>query len=138
MNSLEGKTALVVEDDEVCMFKVCEFLKKSGIKNIIQAHNGREAMTAFHQEFGHIDFIVMDCGLPVMSGIETTQHIRELERSKGMSAETPIIALTGDQHDKIAKECFLAGMNHFIPKPVTSRNLEMIIRQVKESESHSP
>ena len=133
MKSLKGKTALIVEDDEVCMFKVCEFLKKSGIENIIQAHGGKEALTAFHKDLGHIDFIVMDCGLPDMNGVETTRHIRELERNKGVGSVTPIIALTGDQHNKIARDCFLAGMNHFIPKPVTTRNLEMIINQVEES-----
>lgn len=133
MKSLEGKTALIVEDDAVCMFKVCEFLKKYGIENIFQAHGGKEALTVFHKELGHIDFIVMDCGLPDIDGIETTRHIRELERNNGMGSVTPIIALTGDQHEKIARDCFLAGMNHFIPKPVTSKNLEMIIKQVEET-----
>lgn len=130
MNSMVEKTALVVEDDEVSMFKIKQLLNRSGISDIIEAPTGEDAIIAFRQQHSEIDFIIMDYALPNMNGIDATKKIRGLELDYGAGKTVPIIALTGSMRDHIARECFMAGMNHFLPKPINSGSLGFLLQQV--------
>lgn len=55
--------------------------------------------------------ILMDIHMPGISGIETTQLIREFDN------KLPIIALTAVTIDENLDEFYKAGFNEIIPKP---------------------
>jgi len=55
--------------------------------------------------------ILMDIHMPGISGIETTQLIREFDN------KIPIIALTAVTIDENLDEFYKAGFNEIIPKP---------------------
>jgi CheY-like chemotaxis protein len=67
----------------------------------------------------------MDENMPIMSGIEATQKIRELE--KKTNTHTPIIAVTANALSGDKDRFLEAGMDDYIPKPVELPILQDII-----------
>ena len=59
----------------------------------------------------------LDISMPVMDGLESTRHIRDLER-KLSSSPIPIFALTGLASDETQQEAFASGVDIFLTKPV--------------------
>jgi len=92
-------------------------LKKLGYETDI-AGNGLEALKAL--ELKTYDLIFMDMQMPVMDGIEATQHIIEK-----FSDDSPvIIAMTANVLDSDKKRCFEVGMQDFISKPINFKIIE--------------
>jgi len=88
-------------------------LEKRG-HSVTLAASGREALTCVERE--SFDVILMDVQMPDMDGLETTQCIRERERSSG--EYTPIIALTAHTMKGDRERCLAAGMDAFVNKPI--------------------
>jgi HPt (histidine-containing phosphotransfer) domain-containing protein len=62
----------------------------------------------------------MDCQMPVMDGYEATSAIRALPAARG---RVPILALTANAMQGDETKCLAAGMNGFLPKPLTLAHL---------------
>jgi CheY-like chemotaxis protein len=63
-----------------------------------------------------------------MDGFETTQYIREWERSNGRVG-TPIIALTADVLPGTEHNCKSSGMSDYLSKPVRKENLMTVLKR---------
>jgi len=117
---------LVVEDNMVHQQLVMRFLEKKGFQ-VDLASNGFEAVELFKRNTFSIIF--MDCLMPEMDGYETTQIIREIEKSNPDKTRTPIVALTAHAIDGEAERCFQVGMDEFITKPYKLAQLEMVLER---------
>jgi len=78
--------------------------------------NGAEALAAL--EAATYDLVLMDVRMPVMDGIEATRRIRD-RRSAVLNREIPIVAMTANAMNTDRERCLAAGMNDFVPKPVS-------------------
>jgi len=67
--------------------------------------------------------------MPDMDGYETTQILRELERSGKVGHRTPIIALTAHAIEGEAERCFRVGMDEVITKPFKLSQLALVLGQ---------
>ncbi len=112
---------LIVEDDSLNLKIIVSILRELGFTNISVATNGKDAITKIQMKF---DLILLDIGLPDMSGIELCLKIRKLHHGKNV----PIIAITAFD-DEVKEKCRAAGMNYFIRKPLTYITLKNIINQ---------
>ena len=74
---MEQKTVLVVEDDTNQRELYIEELKCEGY-NVLSAPNGRDALGIAREE--HIDLIIMDINMPGMDGLDTLNHLLEINR----------------------------------------------------------
>ncbi len=120
-----GFSVLVVEDDAVNQLVIQHQLEYLG-GHCIVVGNGELAITTAQDH--RFDLILMDYNLPGMSGVEATKKIRAWERTQGRG-RMPIIALTAHALSEIKYECFEAGMDDYLTKPVIATELRHIVAQ---------
>jgi CheY-like chemotaxis protein len=77
--------------------------------------------------------ILMDVSMPGRNGYEATALIRETEKAKGR--HTPIIGVTAHALKGDAERCIAAGMDDYVPKPVSPGMLTSRIRKWLEAET---
>lgn len=70
---------LVVDDEEAIREAVRDILELVEIPALLAA-NGQEAIELFHQNRDRIKAILLDLRMPVMSGTETYERLRELDK----------------------------------------------------------
>jgi two-component system, cell cycle response regulator DivK len=107
---------LVVEDDAANQELVTRFLKREG-HTVVHAMDGMMGVSAAHQY--RPDLIVMDLGLPGLSGWEAARKIREDPET----ANIPIIALTAHALSSDVSKAREAGFDAYETKPVVYQRL---------------
>jgi len=114
---------LVAEDNLVNQKVAVRSLEMLGCDAEVAA-NGALAIEALKQS--DFDIVLMDCQMPVLDGFHASQRIRELE---GARKHTPIIAMTANAMQGDRERCLAAGMDDYMPKPVTLDALDATLRQ---------
>jgi CheY-like chemotaxis protein len=114
---------LLAEDDKMNQIAMHSLLEKLGYQVLSVAH-GREAVEAYAA--GDFDAILMDCQMPGMDGFEATAHIR---RQQVGSAPIPIIGLSGRALPCDRDEAIALGMDAYLTKPVSIRDLVSTLEQ---------
>jgi CheY-like chemotaxis protein/HPt (histidine-containing phosphotransfer) domain-containing protein len=119
---------LLAEDNPVNQKLAVRMLEKHAYTVVI-ANNGKEALELLaHQPF---DLILMDVQMPEMCGFEATMAIREREQHTG--GHLPIIAMTAHAMQGDRERCLLAGMDHYVSKPIHVKELLAAIATVMTS-----
>jgi CheY-like chemotaxis protein len=70
--------------------------------------------------------------MPIMTGIESTRHIRRYEREEGLHP-VALIALTGAANPNTRQEAFSSGVDLFLTKPVPMKELKGMLEDLKRS-----
>jgi len=115
---------LLAEDTPIVAKVISTFLKQEGYR-VTHVDNGKKALDAL-KENTDIDLVLMDMRMPEMTGLEVTQHWRQIEEQ---GRHIPIIALTANSTTIEREQCFAAGMDHFITKPVSRARLIEVIHE---------
>lgn len=108
---------LLVEDDLLNRDMVARRLRWEGYQ-VITAGDGAQAITLTASELP--DIILMDMGLPVLSGWQATQRIKDQPTTRGI----PIIALTAYALDEDRHKSLAAGCDDYEPKPINFERLK--------------
>jgi len=111
-----GRRILLVEDEPVNREIASGLLADTGLI-IDTAEDGHQALLAVERQ--HYDLILMDVQMPIMNGLDATRAIRCLDAYR----DTPILAMTANAFAEDKTACLDAGMNDFIPKPVSPEEL---------------
>ncbi|MCZ6617775.1 MAG: response regulator, partial [Gammaproteobacteria bacterium] len=122
-NRLGGRV-LLAEDSRVNQEVAGAALEVAGCEVTI-AENGVDALRAASEGF---DLILMDCHMPEMDGFEATRRIRSLETESRLP-RVPIIALTADVRKGIEEECESAGMDGYLSKPFSQKDLAAVLAE---------
>lgn len=117
------QTILIVEDNPTNELVLRRLLEKMGY-GVASASNGKEGVERW--ESAQFDAIIMDVQMPIMDGIEATKAIRQQENG----SYTPIIALTANAQKSIEEDCFSAGTDAFLTKPVDRSQLQNTLAAV--------
>jgi CheY-like chemotaxis protein/anti-sigma regulatory factor (Ser/Thr protein kinase) len=117
---------LIVEDNAVNALILATFLRKRNFP-FVKAENGLLAVQAVQSRPEGFDVILMDIQMPVMDGSAATAAIRAIERDRGTAPTSYIIALTGLAADKDRQVAFDSGVDHFLTKPVSLKQLGVVI-----------
>jgi two-component system aerobic respiration control sensor histidine kinase ArcB len=105
---------LLVEDNAVAAKVATLLLTRLGA-SVKVAYTGKTAIEEATQK--NYDLILLDIGLPDISGIEVAQKIRAFEAEKNRS--TPIVALTAHVGKEEEQVYLDAGINEVLSKPLT-------------------
>ena len=114
---------LVTEDNEIDQMIARLILERaSGQVKVDIAKDGEEALCMFLMN--PYDIILMDCQLPNLDGLGTTERIRVLEKEL-IRRRCSIVALTASKEQK--HRCLNAGMDDFLLKPYRGDQLLKLI-----------
>ncbi len=114
---LWGASILIVDDNASNRFIARSYLKEARAR-ITEAENGAEAVKKVSE--GAFDAILLDMHMPVLDGKEAFRQIRA---GPPETASIPVIALTADS-SKGDRSAYLAmGMNGYLPKPLSRKDL---------------
>jgi CheY-like chemotaxis protein len=119
---LEGKRALIVDDDMRNIFALATVLDEQGME-IVSANNGRDAIRKVESD-AEIDVVLMDIMMPEMDGITTIKEIRKLPKG----GDLPIIAVTAKAMKGDREKCIEAGAWDYLSKPVDRLHLLAVLR----------
>jgi signal transduction histidine kinase len=118
LQSFNGITALVAEDNKVNLLVIKRFLKSWNIETA-SAENGAIALEMAKAK--KYDLILMDLNMPVMDGKKASLSIRAFD------ANIPIIAITASTGENLKGELLAFGINDYIPKPFVPDALHAVI-----------
>src|SRR5688572_4391538 len=111
---------LLVEDDVNLLDVTAYALRREGF-NVIAATDGAAALRRW--EADRPNLVVLDVGLPQVSGLDVCRRIRQ-------SAATPVILLTGLSDEESVLRGFRVGADDYVTKPFSPSQLAMRIRAV--------
>lgn len=111
---------LVVEDNEINLEVMKGILENLGHR-CSEARNGQEAVAFLRN--AQPDIVLMDMQMPIMDGVEATRQLR------ADGVRLPIIGVTANAFSEDRDACLAAGMDAFVPKPVTNAILAAVLAQ---------
>jgi DNA-binding response OmpR family regulator len=123
MNKISDKTVLICDDEINIRESIRYAVEKEGyqykmVADGIAAYNTANSVKP--------DLVILDVGMPGMTGYEVCKKLRELPEMK----QTKILILTayGQASDKI--KAFEAGATDFMTKPFSPRELRLKLNEL--------
>ena len=120
----KSNKVLLVDDNKINQKVATLHLKELGYEYDI-ANNGEEAVSMFKDN--KYTLVLMDCVMPLKDGFTATKEIRSFEQ-KHHKERTTIIALTASIIQSDIQQCFVAGMDDYLPKPFKPEMLKQRIK----------
>ena len=117
-----GVDILVAEDNEINRLLFSRVLETTPYSYKI-VENGRLAVDSWKTD--RPSLVLMDVSMPVLDGLEATREIRAAEARTG--EHVPIVAVTAHALNGDKETCFEAGMDDYLPKPISVDNLKNAI-----------
>lgn len=123
------KKVLLVEDNALNAEIAMELLQTIGLR-VDWAENGEIGIQRFEASEPDEYFAVfMDMQMPVMDGVTATKLIRQSRRK---DHDIPIFAMTANTFASDRRSCREAGMNGYIPKPVSVKAIETALIDIEK------
>jgi CheY-like chemotaxis protein len=120
-----GRLRIVVAEDNVDSAAMLEELLGAIGHDVRTVHDGPraiDAVAAFRP-----DVVLLDIGLPGMSGYEVAQRLRAEAGGKDLL----LVALTGWGQEEDRQKSAHAGIDHHLVKPVAPQALEALLASVR-------
>ena len=116
---------LLVEDHKLMRVGLKSLFEElEDIEVISEAQSGKEAIEKY--KITHPEIVLMDIGLPDISGIEATKKILEINNN------AKVIILTSHISEEEVTAALEAGACAYVMKDINIEVLRMIIKTVKE------
>jgi CheY-like chemotaxis protein len=117
------ETILFVEDEKIISQAIAGLITAQGY-TVITAEDGLEAIETFRKMKDKIDLVIMDVGLPHMSGWDV---YKEMKKEKN---NVKVIISSGYLDPAIKSEKILSGIKEFITKPYDPNQILRSARKV--------
>lgn len=119
-------SVMLVEDDAFALGLERRILERLGIRNIITAGDGEEALAFLRTGLLHFDVIMSDLRMPNLDGIELLKKVRD-----GWP-EIPFLMLTADRTETSVLSAQGLGVDAYIAKPFSPSQLLKTLRTIFE------
>jgi DNA-binding NtrC family response regulator len=111
---------MVVEDDEDVARAIARRLGADG-HEVESASEPQSVMARLDNDLADWDVVILDVGLPGMSGIDVLKHFRQV------GSQASVVMLTGDRTAATATTCMRAGAFYYITKPFEPYELSAVV-----------
>ncbi len=120
---------IMIVDDELGIRSIVKKYAEFEGHNVIEASDGMEAVLNYKSH--NIDIVIMDIMMPELDGFSAVREIRKF-------SDVPIIMLSarGEEYDKI--NGFNLGVDDYVVKPFSPRELMLRIEAVMKRYSSDP
>ncbi|MBI3348808.1 MAG: response regulator [Burkholderiales bacterium] len=122
----ESRRVLVVDDNVVNQIVARGQLEALGYE-VVVAGDGIEALDSCCD--APPDMVLMDVDMPLMDGLEASEHLRSLQRV-GTLPPFPIVAATAGDTELRRNACLSAGMDGYLSKPMDLQTLAEELHRV--------
>lgn len=125
MSTNKSLKVLLVEDEKIALMVHKRMVEQLGYQLDV-AEDGQKALALVSNGY---DVILMDIGLPDMTGMEVTAKIRQRE---GGTHKAYIVGVTAYMLEEVEEQCLAAGMDGVIAKPMSAEKLAEILAAAAE------
>ena len=124
MSEKLSKKVLVIDDEQVIVDELVEFLGKNGYDPTVCMSAETALATAKSDAF---DLIISDIRMPEMDGIEAARKIRTMDRRDAHAM--PLIAMSADAFEEDISKSLANGINAHLIKPIDAAVLYRTLAQ---------
>ena len=130
---LAGKRFLCAEDNALNAEILEALLSLHGATCTICPDGAEIVKTFATVKPGEYDAILMDVQMPSLNGLDATRAIRSGDNPLGRTI--PIIAMTANAFSSDVEECYAAGMDAHLSKPIDMTAMERTVQAVLSEKS---
>ncbi len=112
-------TVLLIDDDEMILRLMPEALHQEGY-DVICTADGPQGISIYTER--HPNIVLLDFGLPSMSGLEVLRKIREID------PQARVVVITGHASDESAEVALLHGALDYLRKPVRVQSILQLLK----------
>ena len=109
-NNHSHRTVLVVEDERL-MRRLLERILSTDHTSVLLAADGQEAVDIYRDHKWEISVVLLDLGLPKLSGWEVFKNIKQ------QNPAVCVVVASGYMEPEVKSRMYEAGVEHFIDKP---------------------
>ncbi|TPW29028.1 response regulator [Pararhizobium mangrovi] len=115
---------LVAEDHTTSRMLINESLHELGIKQIVFAVDGEEALRKMMNSPCNI--VISDLYMPKLNGLKLLKALRDYKPT----AKVPFIVLTGKEDKEVLRTASSLGANNYLMKPISTPVLKQSLEAV--------
>ena len=124
-------TLLLIEDDELVRDAMTRLFVREGYL-VLTAPTGHDAIGVLRTPSSPIDVVLLDVGLPDVSGADLCARLRQF------FPNLPVVVCTGAASQQEADELRRLGITHFFCKPIAMSELVAAVRSAMNDRPSSP
>jgi DNA-binding response OmpR family regulator len=124
-------TLLLVEDDELVRDAMTRLFVREGYL-VLTASTGHDAIGLLRTPSSCIDVVLLDVGLPDVSGADLCARLRQF------FPHMPVVVCTGAASQEEADELRRLGITYFFCKPIAMTDLVAAVRSAVNDRPEAP
>ena len=117
-------TVLLVDDSAIMRKVILRVLKMADVEfeSVLEAGDGNAALNLLRAN--QVALIMCDINMPVMSGLQLLQQIKE----ENLAVGVPIVMVTTENSELQVRQAILAGARGYIRKPFTADHIKNSVK----------
>lgn len=120
-----SKRVLIVDDNKLNL-KVASKLLAPYEVEVVEANSGQECLDILDKDI-HFDLILMDDLMPCLSGTETLDILKKIQRVDGYYI--PVVVLTANAVSGMKEKYLNVGFEDYLAKPIDKYELDRILKK---------
>jgi len=119
---------LAIDDQNLILMSISKRFRQLGYE-VIRAISGMHGIANFDKY--NPDLVIVDINMEGLSGLEVVKYIRNKKKS-----DTPILVLSGNMDENTITEAFNLGINDYMKKPVSLKEIGARVKRIFNNEGH--
>ena len=118
-----GLNILIVDDSSLTRKAIKRIIDMIDLDadQVLEAEDGSEALKILEQE--HVDLVLADLNMPIMTGMEMIYYMRGNESTKSV----PVIIVSTESSTARVEKFLADGVSDYLHKPFTPEKLKEVI-----------